>query len=213
MFGISNRTDLEEVVTLPADHRGASLIIPCGKSFLWAISSTDLWRRIGGRQYVYYEGVGGGVEPGESFEKAALRECREETGCEAEVLRTTRTFVLDELQHRTRQLSGRGVGPFMVWRKRLWGKRLLTTYSYLARLHGDPKPQAEVPALLSVPADELTRRKTRKIAEIVQSGTIITERESIPRAALLRPWGTPIFLRELSERNLVNLRDLLGEVR
>jgi hypothetical protein len=64
MFRISNRTDLEEIVTLPADYRGASLIIPRGKSFLWAISSTDLWRRIGGRQYVYYEGVSGGVEPG-----------------------------------------------------------------------------------------------------------------------------------------------------
>jgi hypothetical protein len=44
----------------------------------------------------------------------------------------------------------------MVWRKRLWGRKLLTVYSYVARLHGDPKPQAEVPALVSVPADELT---------------------------------------------------------
>ena len=208
-----NRIDLQEVVTLPADHRGASLIIPYREGFLWAISTTDLWRRIRGKQYVYYEGVGGGLEPGESFEEAALRECREETACEVELLKTTKTFVLDEFQHRTRQLSARGIGPFMIWRKRLFGRRLLTAYTYVARIHGEPKPQAEVPALLFASAKELSRRNTPKVVEVVQSGSKIMEKELIPPAAFLRPWGTPTFLRELTERKLVNLEDLLAEAK
>jgi 8-oxo-dGTP pyrophosphatase MutT (NUDIX family) len=99
---------------LPSDYRGTSLLIQPRSKFLWAVGSREFWRKARGRLYVDYEGVGGGLEPGETFTEAVRRECKEETGCEVQLLRSPRTFVFDDVQGTMVEAAEWATSPLMV---------------------------------------------------------------------------------------------------
>lgn len=189
---------------LSSDWRGASVIIPSKGGFLWAISKPNLWKVVHGKSYVSFSGIGGGVEDRESFEGAALRECREETGCELRITRSLTTYILDEVEGSVSE-QNEDTRPFMIWRKKLVGRKTLVVYTYLGRITGTPRPKQEVPALLYAPIEELFRHRTPTIREVIEGGSLLVGRERIPRSAFLRPWGTPCYLRELARRGCVDL--------
>jgi 8-oxo-dGTP pyrophosphatase MutT (NUDIX family) len=187
---------------LSSDYRGVSLLIQLRGRFLWAMGSREFWKKVGGRLYVDYEGVGGGLEPGETFVEAAHRECREETGCEVELLPSPRTFVLDDVEGTTSEAAGWEASPLMVWRKRLLGRKTLLVYTYFGRVRGTARPGAEVPALIYTSAKEVLRRATPTVQEVLDAGAELVEASRIPRDAAIRPWGTPVYLRRLIARRL-----------
>ena len=187
----------EESMDLSADYRGASIVAALGGRFLWAISSRDHWKKRKGRLYVCYEGIGGGVNPRESFEDAARRECVEETGCEAELISAKTTYVLDDVRGVFAESGSQEPSPLMVWRKKLVGGKRLLACTYLAHVKGSPRPMAEVPALLCTPSWEVLRRATPTIQEILDNGAVLVETQRVSRKAVVRPWGTPVYLRRL----------------
>jgi ADP-ribose pyrophosphatase YjhB (NUDIX family) len=197
---------------LAADYRGASIITSTKNRFLWAISARNLWTRTGERVHLNYEGIGGGVEPTESFEDAAIRECIEETGCQPRLLISQLTFMIDDIKERPRTIVDAETHPFMIWRKKVRGQKTLLAYTYLARIEGTPQPKAEVPALLYTPADVLRKRGTMTVGELLDNGSELVERTRIPRPALISPWGTPVYLRALVSSGKIDF-GTLTEVR
>jgi len=193
---------------LKADHEGVGLLLPTGGRLLWTISTPSLWRRRDGNLYINYEGVGGGVEEGESFEDAAIRECKEETGCVAQLESASRSFLIDEVMQRIGTTKVPGPSPVLVWRKRLLGGKTLLAYAFLATLTGRPRPLAEVPALLYSPKRLITKRGTFTLRELLEGGSELRARTSIPESALVRPWGTPYYVGELVRRRMLEIPEL-----
>lgn len=193
-----------------ADWKGAGLVIPVkGGRFLWAVSAPAHWRKIKGRLYIDYSGVGGGVEPGESFADAALRECKEETGREAELLSSTKTYVIDEVRDDMKIVKGfEEMSPLIIERKRLLGGKTLLSYSYVASIRGTPKPRREVPALLYTSQSEILRQSTPTVSEIINDGAKLIEAKRIPRTASIRRWGTTEYLHRLAVKKLIDLNSL-----
>lgn len=194
-----------------ADHWGASVITSVDGRFLWAISARDLWNRIGGKLHLNYEGVGGGVEPAESFDDAAIRECKEETGCEPELIPSPKTFVIDDIREAPKVIADVETRPFMVWRKRVRGRKTLLTYTYLAKITRTPRPKEEVPALLYARPNILLKRGITTVRELLRSGSELIETTAIPGAARIQPWGTPVYLSVLASSGRISLDALVKE--
>jgi 8-oxo-dGTP pyrophosphatase MutT (NUDIX family) len=190
---------------LRADHRGASLIIPHRGGLLWAISTPNFWRRIGERFYVYYQGIGGGVEQGETFLRAAIREGEEELGLRPDLISPRKTFFVDGIR-RTVTMVGPDdrPSPLFVHRQKINRGEILVVFNYLACLSKEPKPSSEVPALLSMPIERLMKDRTETISQYLRDGCRISEQVPIRRGALLRPWGTPIYLLKLLKDGLLS---------
>jgi hypothetical protein len=117
-----------------------------------------------------------------------------------ELLPAPITYVLDDIGGSVEKVAGWETSPLMVWRKRLLGRRTLLAYAYLGRTMGTPKPTMEVPALLFASTKEILRRNTPTIREVLDEAGSLVEASAIPRKAVLRPWGTPVYLRRLMTR-------------
>lgn len=181
-----------------ADRYGVGLVIPSRGSLLWAISTPNFWRRRGGRFYVYFQGVGGGVEEGETFLRAAFREGEEELGLRPDLLDSNRTFFVDDIRRTVTTVRLRnGIRPLFIHRHRVNRLETLVAYNYLSKLSDVPIPSSEVPALLSMPVERLVKGGTTTIRQHLREGCVLKEQVHIPRGAYLRPWGTPSYLPRL----------------
>lgn len=188
-----------------ADHHGASLVIPCRGGLLWAISTPNFWRRIGERLYVYYQGIGGGVEQWETFPQAAVREGEEELGLRPGLVNPRKTFFVDGIRGTVTMVGpNERPCPLFVHRQKINRGETLVVFNYLAGLSREPKPSSEVPALLSMPLERLTKDRTRTISQYLRDGCGIDEQIHIRRGALLRPWGTPVYLLKLLKDGLLS---------
>lgn len=89
---------------------------------------------IRGRKHVMYTNVGGGLEPGESFEEAAKRECEEKTGCDVELVPSPRSFIINDIGGELRVSEARGERALIICRKRVLGGKMLVSYNYLGKI-------------------------------------------------------------------------------
>jgi 8-oxo-dGTP pyrophosphatase MutT (NUDIX family) len=174
-----------------ANHYGASLVIPTQAGLMWAVSTQRFWRRVGKSVYVSFEGIGGGVEKGESFLEAAIREGEEETGLRPEVKVPSKTFFVDGIRDVVTTVRVKDEArPLFIFLQKVRRKETLVVYSYLAHLSWTPTPSAEVPALLFMPIEHLFTRRNATLTQLLRGGCTVKERIHVPRRAYIRPWGT-----------------------
>ncbi len=95
-------------------------------------------------------GIGGKVEPGETFLECALRECLEEVGTEATVIPSTQTWAMQDEQ--VMETSPEPDGTLFVVMKPLPGfEHELVIRVYAALAQGRPEPVEDLHHLIFLP--------------------------------------------------------------
>ncbi len=154
---------------------------------------------------VRFVGIGGHVEPGESWGEAVLREAREEAGLEVSLIAPEATYLLDDdgtVSDISAELDWPDhPSPYFIW-SATYGSgppsqeraRHLVTAAFLATVPDDvePRPLAEMPALLAVGEMHLCRPASEPIPlrDLLADGAHIWESTAVPRSALLIPGGS-----------------------
>ena len=154
---------------------------------------------------VRFVGIGGHVEPGESWGEAALREAREEAGLEVSLVAPEATYLLDDdgtVTDISTMLDWPDCPrPWFIWSVDQGLGRVpqehafhLLTAAFAAVVPDDvePRPLAEMPAIVAVSEAHLRRGAGQPVClgDLLADGAHIWESTAIPRPALLVPAGS-----------------------
>jgi 8-oxo-dGTP pyrophosphatase MutT (NUDIX family) len=135
------------VDNVPVKPKGAGLLL-----FHEGLTVFGLKRTVVENDTVSLEltGIGGKVEPGESFEECAVRECIEETGVSSEIVLSAKAWVMTEGMTPEAGLSADG--SLITVHKRTPGYPLdLEIRVFAARLGTPPKPIEKMRHLFFMP--------------------------------------------------------------
>jgi hypothetical protein len=131
-------------------------------------------------------GIGGGVEAeDESYAAGALREAREEIGCDVRLVPHAETLVVRGPEQVARvRLAGRErpvavvfrrhrTPPHQPWHEQHQGEGCLLVY--LAELAGEPRPVMELPWLLWLSPEQVlaTARADVALAALLRDGAVL----------------------------------------
>jgi len=177
---------------------------------LFAVAERDIWRHEEGRLLVPFFGIGGRLEPGESFPAAARREAREEASLEVTLADSEATVVFQDEQRRpaVRLAPADRPRPCLVWQHNAWLARHGVTVPYFVAVYraaaqGDPRPGSEIPALLDLPPTALAQAARLRLtaAGLDAAGAWLIARDhprlELPPAAVFEPIGTARLLGRL----------------
>ena len=95
------------------------------------------------------------------------------------------------------------IKPVIIYNKILPSEEKLSVCTYFAQLKGNPKPNLEVPALLLLKDNQILKNDT--LGELLKNGAEIMEQNSIPKNAVIKPFGTAEILRGLTTKERENI--------
>lgn len=190
---------------IAANYRyGTGIIIPFKDKYVFAIGNEKFWKKDGSNLIITYTAVGGNLERGESFLDSARREAKEEIGVEIELVSSPNTLIfnLDNMKRRIAKSKDR-VRPVIVYNKTLSSKERLYVYVYLSNpLKATPRSYMEVPSLLLLHKYQMIAKEDKKLEDLLSEGGEIVERRSIPRDAILKPFGSAEVLKQLDANEI-----------
>lgn len=170
-------------------QQGNGIILQWQTRFVFAVGKETYWNKVTVPWTITYTNIGGTVEPGESMLVATKREALEESGCKIEIIPALQTLycTLEERQFTAYRLDDE-YPPILIY-----NTTKLSVCVFIARCSSVPTPQQEVPALIFLPPSTI---KGGLLGDIVHAGGILKEQipRSIPRTAILRPWGSADLL-------------------
>ncbi|MDE1870023.1 MAG: NUDIX hydrolase [Candidatus Micrarchaeota archaeon] len=128
----------------------SELILSYSNKLVWIIRPKKEWSKRNGVYSLPYAGVGGKLEPKESFLNAALRECKEEINCSPKIISSSQTTFIDLISKTDKKVNiTTSIKPLFVYRKIMKGK-IIFVHVYLGNLTKLPKPSSETEALFLI---------------------------------------------------------------
>jgi 8-oxo-dGTP pyrophosphatase MutT (NUDIX family) len=180
---------------------GTGLLLPVKRGrktkFVFPVVKEIYWKTAKGTPVIEYAGVGGKPEGTETRLQAVFREAREEIGCEVKLKHAHETLFFDTRTGKIRKRKLRGTpAPLLKFQKIIQtpaGPRLLDSVVWVGIPVDEPRPSAEVPALLLLTENLLnqTLKKEVTLAQLLSHGAELIEVRPVPRHAVVKPFGTP----------------------
>jgi 8-oxo-dGTP pyrophosphatase MutT (NUDIX family) len=196
--------EIEQLGPPDADH-STGLILHWRERLLFALEPVHHWHEEGGAPLARFVGVGGHLEPGETWEEAVCREAVEEADLQISLSSPPRTYLLREdgvVRDVTAALTWPDPPrPLYIWSARYrLGRppdvhmRHFVNAVFEATVPGEtqPRPAAEMPAILALSEAQLRRAAAQPISleELLAGGAAIWEASTIPRSIRLYPGGS-----------------------
>ena len=197
-----------------ADVLGTGFIPIDEKNWWFAVGNKKYWKRQQNNELmISFTAIGGHVEKGESILDATLREIQEETGTKATIYQSDDTlFITADLQEKpvfnfqikTMERIEIEANPkprllYVVQREH----DKLGVVVYQGRFQSEPSPQMEVPALICLPPDLLTKTPLT-LSKLLSLGAKIKEQyEEIPRDSILYSFGSAKILQAFLNKKKV----------
>ena len=195
---------IEQLGPPDADH-STGLVLHWRGRLLFAVEPRSHWRDEGDTQLAQFVGIGGHLEPGETWARAVRREALEESGLAVTLLSPERTYLLRDdcpVEDVTAALDWPDPPrPCFIWSAvHRFGRppnermRHFVNAVFLAAVPDDveARPAAEMPAIVALTEAQLHRTSTSPIplADLLAEGAIVWESEPIPHSLLLTPGGS-----------------------
>jgi 8-oxo-dGTP pyrophosphatase MutT (NUDIX family) len=189
----------------PNSEHSTGLILRWRDRLLFAVAPIHQWQDGSDGPVARFVGIGGHLEPGETWTEAVRREALEEAALQVSLQRPERTYVLregDAPQDITSSLEWRDPPrPFFVWSAQFrFGRppnqhvRHFVNAVFKASVPDDarPCPVGEMPALLVISEGQLRRAAASPVVlgDLLAEGATIWQSEAIPRALQLTPAGS-----------------------
>jgi 8-oxo-dGTP pyrophosphatase MutT (NUDIX family) len=195
---------IEQLGPPGADH-STGLILHWRESLLFALEPAHHWHEAQGVPLARFVGIGGHLEPGETWGQAVCREAAEEADVQISLCSPQKTYLLREggvVEDVTAVLvwpdSPR---PLCIWSAQYrFGRppneheRHFVNAVFEAAVPGDAQPRsaAEMPAILALNEGQLRRAAAEPVAldDLLAGGATIWETVPIPRSVRLHPGGS-----------------------
>ena len=192
---------------------GTSIILKHGNGLLFEVQKPSKWiREADGSVSIGIGCIGGTLEKGERSHETLQREAVEEIGCEVEWVQAADPFLTGP-QGSIRELDETAPeGAQFLWEVDrpgyVKGARVAV---YVGRPIGSPSP-GDLPALLTTDLETLSLCRSRQLTfdDLIQRGSLLQEREPIPRSARPFPIGTPEILLGIRDAHPEVLQRLLS---
>lgn len=195
---------IEQLGPSDADH-STGLVLRWRDRLLFAVEPRAGWRDKGGTQLARFVGIGGHLEPGETWAEAVRREALEESGLAVTLLSPESTYLLRDdgtIEDITAVLDWPDPQrPCFIWsavyrfgRPPNEQARHFVNAVLLAAAPDDaePRPAAEIPAILALTKAQLRRAAVHPIslADLLAEGATLWESEPLSRSTLMAPGGS-----------------------
>lgn len=195
---------IDELGPPDAEH-STGLILRWRDRLLFALEPHRQWRPGPGAELARFVGIGGHLEPGESWSEAVCREAMEEAGLAVTLVAPQATYLLRDdgtVSDISQVLDWPDpVLPYFIWSARFtFGRppdertRHFVNAVFLAVVPDDARPQAaaEMPAIVALSEAQLRRAARRPLAleELLAHGALLWEAAAVPRSTLLAPGGS-----------------------
>ena len=195
---------IEQLGPSDADH-STGLILRWRDRLLFAVEPIHHWLDRPDGPLARFVGVGGHLEPGETWIEAVRREALEEADLHVSLRQPERTYLLREgvaAQDISATLEWPDPpAPLYIWSARFrFGsppherERHFVNAVFLAHVPDDaqPRPSAEMPAILAMSEAQLRQAAAHPtpLADLLAGGATIWESEAIPRSTRLTPGGS-----------------------
>lgn len=216
---MSNPTDSSPIsiedLAPPGADRSTGLILNWRGYLLFALEERRNWRDAGPTQIARLIGIGGHLEPGESWAQAVQREAREEAGLRVTLIEPQRTLLLGDgglMRDITARLNCPSPRPLFIWSAIFRFGRpphertphfLNPVFLAQAAEDDEPHPGMEVPGILALTQSQLIRAVERPptLQTLLDDGARFWSAQSIPLDTLIEPsgsaWWYTIYLRAL----------------
>lgn len=205
---MSNPTDsptisIEDLASPNAD-RSTGLILHWRDHLLFALEERHNWRDAGSTEIARLIGIGGHLEPGESWAQAVQREALEEAGLRVTLIEPQRTLLLGDgglMRDITAQLDCPSPRPLFIWSAMFRFGRPpheraphFLNPVFLARVADadEPHPGMEVPGILALTQSQLIRAVEHPptLQALLDDGARLWSAQSIPLDTLIEPSGS-----------------------
>jgi 8-oxo-dGTP pyrophosphatase MutT (NUDIX family) len=195
---------IEELGPPGADH-STGLILHWRGRLLFAIAPVHQWHDGPGGPLARLLGIGGHLEPGETWAEAVCREAREEASLDVSLCAPDSTYLLLEgstVQDITSRLAWDAPPrPLFVWSARFrFGRppheqeRYFVNAVFEAKVPDDtePRPAAEIPAILALEARQLREAAidAPTLGDLLAEGAMLWTSKELPRRVRLLPGGS-----------------------
>jgi len=173
-------------MSLPRVGTGALIGDEC-HGLWWCLGPRRFWRTRGKDTIITFTAIGGKVLEGEALHQAALRETKEETGVDAEVISSGETLRAS-LDGASREWLSMDFSPAPL----MIHDNTETGYSVAAYRVSSRRtlfPHSEIPALVRFPFGREPVSPT-PLASLLAEGAELVSKETVPAGALIAPFGT-----------------------
>jgi 8-oxo-dGTP pyrophosphatase MutT (NUDIX family) len=201
---VVSKMKIEQFGPANADHSTGLILHRCDQ-LLFAVEPIRQGGDPPGGPLVRFVGIGGHLEPGETWTEAVRREAMEEAGLHVSLRSPEETYLLRDdgtVQDITSTLEWPDSHrPFFVWSAQFhFGRppndqvRHFVNAVFVASVPDDaqPRPAAEMPAILALSEAQLRQAAAHPVPliDLLAGGAAIWESGTIPRSTRLVPGGS-----------------------
>jgi 8-oxo-dGTP pyrophosphatase MutT (NUDIX family) len=189
----------------PNADRSTGLILHWRDRLLFAVEPIHQWRDHPDGPLARFVGIGGHLEPGETWAKAVCREAVEEAGLHVSLRQPEQTYLLresDMVRDVTSSLEWPDPPrPLFVWSAQFrFGRppneraRHFVNAVFLADVPDEvcPRPLAEMPAIVALSEGQVLQTAAQPVllGDLLTGGATIWESTTLPRSAQMVPGGS-----------------------